>query len=395
MLVFGNRAHFSTIGGVENSIRSLLKVASEENIPSLLVCREAIDNESLDTGALSLPVNVELMTYRDDHDSPLLRRLYSLHMGGENLSKLYSEIYVDHSDSIVVVRQQLHVLAAKSAGFTDIRYLVPSIAVNQLREEFLGASLIRRLKIIAHMIVQGFSQRRALRIAKVFVFSRSMNLQVRKLLPKELKNKSIRIVKPGVDATRFNVAAGKEKASLRKQLNLPIKQNLFLFVGRFVQAKGLDYAIDAIATMPDDCTLILVGEGEHETSVREKIKKLKLDTKVILAGSTSRVEDYYRACDVFVMSSTYEPLGQTILEAASTGMRLVAFHPNSGVMTATNELELDYAIDYANELTSASLANAMSQSLLAISNQGAKNISLQTQKLYSWSALLHHLQATE
>jgi glycosyltransferase involved in cell wall biosynthesis len=316
-------------------------------------------------------------------------------MGGENLSKLYSEIYVDHPDSIVVVRQQLHVLAAKSAGFTDIRYLVPSIAVNQLREEFLGASLIRRLKIIAHMIVQGFSQRRALRIAKVFVFSRSMNRQVRKLLPKELKNKSIRIVKPGVDATRFNVASDKEKECLRNQLKLPTNKNLFLFVGRYVQAKGLDYVIDAIAMMPHDCALILVGEGEYEMSVREKIKNLKLETKVVLAGRTSRVEDYYRACDVFIMSSTYEPFGQTILEAASTGMRLVAFHPNSGVVTATNELGLDYAIDYANELTSASLANAMSKSLLGICNQGAQNISLQTQQLYSWSALLYDLHATE
>lgn len=395
MLVFGNRAHFSAIGGVENSIRSLLKVASEESIPSLLVCREPLENESLDTGALSLPENVELKTYIDDQDSPLLRRLFSLHKGGENLPKLYSELYDKYPDSVVVVRQHLHVLAAKSAGFTDIRYLVPSITVNQLREEFLGASLIRKLKIIAHMIVHGLTQRRALRIAKVFVFSRSMNLQVRKLLPKELNYKSVRIVKPGVDATRFNVASAKEKESLRNQLKLPIRKNLFLFVGRFVQAKGLDYVIDAIATMPDDCALILVGEGEHEMSVREKIKNLKLETKVILAGKTSRVEDYYRACDVFVMSSTYEPLGQTILEAASTGMRLVAFHPNSGVITATNELELDYAIDYASELTSASLANAMSKSLLAISNQDAKDISLQTQKLYSWSALLHHLQATE
>ena len=48
MIIIGNRAHYSAIGGVENSVRGLIKVASDKNIHTTIVCREALIGESLD-----------------------------------------------------------------------------------------------------------------------------------------------------------------------------------------------------------------------------------------------------------------------------------------------------------------------------------------------------------
>lgn len=390
MIIFGNRAHYSAIGGVENSIRSMLKVVAGNNEKAVMVCREPLQNESLDTASLELEQGIELVTYKDEYYQPLLRRLFYLHQGGEVLPRVYLDLHAKYPNATLVVRHHMHVLAAHTAGFRDIRYLVPSLTVNQLREDLLGASVANKLHIKAHILIDGWLQSKALAIARLFVFSASMESQVRQRLPARAKASSITRVIPGVDGARFNQASAAQKRVCRKQLNLPEQQTLFLFVGRFVQAKGLDYLIEAFATLPDTCSVIFLGEGDCEPSMRERIKSLGVGDRALLLGRTSRVEDYYRACDVFVMSSTYEPLGQTILEAAACGMPIAAFGPGSGVVTATHELGLGKLIAYADKLSSEDLAQAMLRavSLAATSAEGTHKDSHVVQNRYSWASLV-------
>jgi glycosyltransferase involved in cell wall biosynthesis len=73
------------------------------------------------------------------------------------------------------------------------------------------------------------------------------------------------------------------------------------------------------------------------------------------------------------MSSTYEPLGQTLFEAAATGMRVVAFDKSTGVNTATHELNIDYLLDYAYTLDATGLALAMKQSLSSLASPRLTN----------------------
>jgi len=391
VIIFGNRAHYSGIGGVENSIRSMLKIASERNAKALMVCREPIANEALDAAAMDFPEGVELVTYADEYQQNPLRRLLFLHQGGLSLTHVYRGLVATHPSASVVVRHHMHVLAAHTAGYRDIRYLVPSLTVNQLREDLVGSKGLRRLKIITHMVIDGWLQDRAFRKAGLFVFSESMQRQVRKRLPKAEKDTNITMVVPGIDNARFRPISSYEKIKLRRRLGLPINQDLFLFVGRFAQCKGLTYLLEAFAGMPINCQLALVGEGEGESTLRDTVSALGLKKRVLFLGTTSTPEDYYRACDSFVMSSTYEPLGQTIIEAAACGMRLSAFSREAGVDTATQELGLCDVIHYANELTAGSLRLAMMQSLPPSSKLRLDRPEEPVRRVYSWAALLDNL----
>ena len=178
---------------------------------------------------------------------------------------------------------------------------------------------------------------------------------------------------PGIDTSRFKIVSSDEKNDLREKLGLPLNKKIFLFVGRLVKAKGIDYLIGAMEQLGDDCMAVLVGEGEQRQSLLKAIKAKSLEKKVIYVGRTSRVEEFYQACDVFVMSSTYEPLGQTLFEAVATGMRVVAFDKSTGVNTATHELNIDYLLDYAHTLDATGLALAMKQSLSSLSSQRSEN----------------------
>jgi hypothetical protein len=82
VIIIGNRAHYSAIGGVENSIRGLIKVASDKKIPTTIVCRDALVGESLDPNGFELPRNIKLQTYKDDSFFSPIKRLLSMSSGG-------------------------------------------------------------------------------------------------------------------------------------------------------------------------------------------------------------------------------------------------------------------------------------------------------------------------
>lgn len=363
MIIFGIRAHYAAIGGVENSIRNLVRIAAAKKIETVIVCREPIDKEILDKKASKRPDNAKLKMYPDDTNFSTFRRLINLLSGGVVLANVYKDLYQKYPHAEVIARHHAHVLAAKNAGFKTIKYLVPSIIGNQLREEAIGAHWKAKARIFLHAKVDGFAQLRALYSSEVFVFSQSMADQVDDAIKRTPLRLPIRVVRPGVDKTRFNIVSIREKIELRKKLKLPESKKIFLFVGRLVKAKGLDFFIGAMEELPDDCFAAIVGEGDQLKSLLDAIKVKSLEEKIVYCGRTSCVEDFYKACDVFVMSSTYEPLGQTLLEAVSCGMRVVAFHRSTGVNTATHELNIDHMIDYADTLDGKGLATAMRNSL--------------------------------
>ena len=394
MIIIGNRAHYSAIGGVENSIRSLIKIASYKNIPTTIVCREALVGEPLGAGEFELPQNIQLQTYKDDSFYSPIKRLMSMSSGGIVLSKLYERLYSKFPDAIVVARHHTHVTAAKAAGFNVVRYLVPSLIRSQLKEEAVDVSWKLRLHFLLHSIVDGYAQQKAMSNAELFVFSCLMEQQVRQQMKDSKNLLSIKIVKPGIDPARFYVPSGQERFDLRCKLGLPHSKFLFLFVGRLVKAKGIDYLVSAMKDMPEDCLAVLVGEGEQLPTIEEKINSNGLGHKIIYAGRSSRVEDFYQACDVFVMSSTYEPLGQTILESAACGMRIAAFSRSAGVKTATHELDIDHLIDYASTLDGQGLARAMRRSINASvsrNNAREKNSAI----IESWENLWEMLTIKE
>jgi len=106
------------------------------------------------------------------------------------------------------------------------------------------------------------------------------------------------------------------------------------FIGSFYRYEGLDLLIDAFAhisaTMPDS-VLLLVGGGEMEKELEEKVKKLSLNEKVIFPGRIphNRIPGVYALMDVLVYPRYSMRLTELVtplkpLEAMAMGKALVA-----------------------------------------------------------------------
>jgi 1,2-diacylglycerol 3-alpha-glucosyltransferase len=386
-IILLSNAYWPSIGGVENSLRHLaLEALSVGDKVKIVVS----DLGVLEVGAerfREVIDGVEVLRYPLKPFHLIILSPFNFLYSCFQQYRLLSGLYKAAPNSIVIARFHVGVLMAKFAGFNDIRYLVPSIINNQVDEERPGGSVFfKALKKSSFRMLHNKLQKMALKYSDGYVFSETMKAQC-----KQLEVKDYLLTKPGVDQIRFKVVSKKVASQLRVKLNLPLDKKIVLFVGRFVRAKGVELLIESIPQVDDENYFVLVGDGLEKINYQNKINDLGLEHRVLIVPPLKVVEDYYKCSDVFVMCSSYEPLGQTILEAFSSGLPLVAFKKSSSVDTATSELGMDEYVEYAAEHDSKSLAKAINKKLSTLDAHNKEAVSAISLKKFSWKCLYDEL----
>jgi len=99
-------------------------------------------------------------------------------------------------------------------------------------------------------------------------------------------------------------------------------------LGRMTYYKGFDVLIEAAAALPDDCAVLIGGEGEMLDHYRSMVAQRGLAGKVHLLGhiNDEDLPSHFEACDVFCMPSTLraEAYGVAMVEAMVMGKPIVA-----------------------------------------------------------------------
>jgi len=92
--------------------------------------------------------------------------------------------------------------------------------------------------------------------------------------------------------------------------------------------KGFDVLIEAAAALPEDCVVLIGGDGPLLEQFRAMVVARGLADKVHLLGHVPdhELESHFEACDIFCMSSTVraEAYGVAMLEAMMMGKPAVA-----------------------------------------------------------------------
>ena len=109
------------------------------------------------------------------------------------------------------------------------------------------------------------------------------------------------------------------------RIDLPVKYKL-ITVCRLTGWKGVDGLIRALSGMGPDVGLVIVGDGPLYSDLLALTHDLGLEQRVRFTGTVSKEEvfSYLRACDIFVLNSTYEGLPHVVLEAAAAGLPVIA-----------------------------------------------------------------------
>ncbi|WP_255516736.1 glycosyltransferase family 4 protein [Haloferax sp. KTX1] len=100
-----------------------------------------------------------------------------------------------------------------------------------------------------------------------------------------------------------------------------------LFVGSLIKEKGVRYLIEAMAELPSDIILRVVGTGEQQKKLHTLAHEMSVNSRVEFTGQVpyEQLQKYYANSDVFVHPGVWpEPFGRTLLEAMQAGLPVVA-----------------------------------------------------------------------
>lgn len=110
-------------------------------------------------------------------------------------------------------------------------------------------------------------------------------------------------------------------------------------IGRLTFQKNQEFVIDIFEKLhkkDERYVLLLIGQGEDEDKLKEKVKKLNLENYVYFLGVRNDVNNLLQAIDIFLFPSVFEGLPVTLIEAEASGTEIItsveAF-PNNTILT--------------------------------------------------------------
>lgn len=114
-------------------------------------------------------------------------------------------------------------------------------------------------------------------------------------------------------------------------------RKIILSVGRLDPQKDHKTLIKAFATIATDYPewdVRIMGDGTLRGCLEELIKKLDLENRVFLPGTTTDISSEYQKAHIFALPSLYESFGLATAEAMAHGLPVIGFADCPG----TNEL---------------------------------------------------------
>jgi len=112
-----------------------------------------------------------------------------------------------------------------------------------------------------------------------------------------------------------------------------LEHKVILSLGRLTTIKGFDRLITAwawVCKQNDDWTLRIVGSGEDEEQLKQQAKDLAINDRIEFIAATKNVDQYYRTCSFYCLSSRSEGLPMVLIEAQAYGLPIVSMDCDTG-----------------------------------------------------------------
>ncbi|MFE1753631.1 glycosyltransferase [Streptomyces anandii] len=138
----------------------------------------------------------------------------------------------------------------------------------------------------------------------------------------------IEVVPNGIDLDCFRFDPAR-RARVRRRLALPEGAYVVGGIGRMVSGKRFDVLVRALAHLPDDHWLLLIGSGPQEDTLRRTAHEAGVAERVLFTGERScdpeesadpDLPSLTAAMDLLVSPSPEEAFGLAVVEALASGL---------------------------------------------------------------------------
>jgi len=161
---------------------------------------------------------------------------------------------------------------------------------------------------------------------------------LKKFINENLTKKDVKVIAQGsingVDTEFFkNTKTLDEQELIRDKFKIDKKDFVITFVGRIVKDKGINELIEAFINLSkkyNNLKLLLVGDYEEHLNPIKNENKILIDSldSIITVGFQNDIRDFLSITDLFVLPSYREGLPNSLIEAGSFGIPLLATNIN-------------------------------------------------------------------
>lgn len=209
--------------------------------------------------------------------------------------------------------------------------IVHTHAWGTLCESFLAAKLAR-IPIMIHG-EHGTIQEKPINIFIQNIFWKmtsqvlSISSNHKKLLSETIKFPlaKITVIPNGVDIAKFSYMNN----SSNRLIACNVKQKTITIgtIGRLVPVKNQQILIRVLAKLKkkfSDVELLIIGDGPLKSDLKKLSSRLSIADSVVMPGRKSDITKYFHKMDIFILPSFSEGMSNTILEAMSCGVPVIA-----------------------------------------------------------------------
>jgi len=135
----------------------------------------------------------------------------------------------------------------------------------------------------------------------------------------------ITVISNAVDQSKFNPDLQKQHRTItRASLNFSEDDYIALFVGSGYERKGVKQLLKVFSLLEQHYKLVIIGKDRDLSLYLDYAKSLQLGQRVRFLGPQNDILPFLGAADLFVFPSLYDPLPNSTLEAAATGLPVIA-----------------------------------------------------------------------
>ena len=189
------------------------------------------------------------------------------------------------------------------------------------------------------------------RYKRIITISKETEIALRQHLKQSIPFQTIN---NGIDLKRFKDAS---------PLNEKISNFIICMVAAFREEKNQDTVIKAMALLPKDCYLWLVGDGPRKPLCEDLAKNINVSDRVKFLGIRSDVPSLLKSADIVVLSSHWEGFGLAAAEGMAAGKPVIASNV-SGLSQVVGDAGLLFNPSDEHDLASKILSLKEDKSLL-------------------------------
>ena len=245
------------------------------------------------------------------HTGTPLRVFYLI---SAKLSKVETRIYHSHSAEVFGPHKGLFI---KKKIFKVLKQFIPFLATNMFAcsKEAGKWMYPKRVQEKVEVIKNGI-------ILDKFVFNEEVRKKYRKDFNIEYNIKSE--MKNNTENKTSNEIKNNVENKVKNDIKEGVENKVIIgHVARFNNQKNHTFLIDVMNEVVKEnksYILWLIGSGELEEEIKEKVKRLNLEENIIFLGVRDDVNNLMQAMDIFVLPSNYEGLPVVGIEAQASGL---------------------------------------------------------------------------